>query len=193
MMKQLAIYGCMMILAASLTGCQTRGTAKRVSISGANGEKVNLPSGFEKGYYRYHDKNGLTVLLVDGPVENPTQAVTIKMFWKPRAARTPISREATNCSIRYVIFAGDQVGVYGGGGFLYPNTKLGKEALVASVWNGNMQLTANTPSFADRLVQAAIEGRFVTRRDDALVEVALRNINIMIRDRLGYPVMVMAD
>lgn len=153
-----------------------------------------LKGGFKTGLYSYDDKNNLTVVLLDGPIENPSQAVTIRLFWAPRAGRTPIDASATNATVHYIVFTGEskQAGVYSGAGFLYPDTEVGGSRIQAGVWDANLVLSDRSELFNDLLGQAKLEGHFNARRDDAETQNLVRQLNILVRDRLGYPRLVMA-
>lgn len=127
------------------------------------------------------------------------QAAVIRMFWSPRAGTTPIEAEATNATVHYVIFPHDaddtgagtggapQVGVYTGAGFLMPGAKPGGNKLSAEVWDASLRLEDATPAFLDLLGRAELDGSFTARRDDARVELLLRDLRRMATDRLGYP------
>ncbi len=185
----------LLTLALAAIGCTSLGRQPggQLTLRSAAGSTAALAATFETGYYRYDDQNHVTVLLVDGPADNPAQAVTIRMFWKPRAARTPISTTATNATIHYLIFAGQdnrEVGVYSGAGFMFPYAEPGQPTLTAAIWDANLRLTDHTAGFHDLLGNAALSGRFTVTRDDVAVEQALHQLRIQLRNRLGYPRLV---
>ena len=153
-----------------------------------------LKGGFKTGLYSYDDKNNLTIVLLDGSIDNPTQAVTIRLFWAPRAGRTPIDASATNATVHYIVFTGDtkQAGVYSGAGFMFPDTEIGGSRIQAGVWDANLVLSDRSERFNDLLGQAKLEGSFSARRNDAETLHLVRQLNILVRERLGYPRLVMA-
>lgn len=193
---------CLTVAALALltfTGCTEIRTedfqsAGELSAANAVGQELALPDSFQHGFYQHQGRNGLTILLVDGPLENPRQFMTIRMLWRPRAARTPISRDATNASIRHVIFTEDgaQVGIYSGGGFLWPKGKPGAATMKASIWNASLKLSNTTEGFPAGNLLSEMEGSFSLQRDDAGVDQALRQLNVLLRQRLGYPYLVRA-
>src|SRR5690606_9308143 len=74
----------------------------------------------------YGAKDGVetTFILTDAPEEQlisgtiaQGQVIHIELLWLPRSGWTPMSADATNASIRYVVISGGEVGVYGGAGF----------------------------------------------------------------------------
>lgn len=157
---------------------------------------TTLESEFDTALYSFDGKSHITVLLYDGPIDNPTQAVTIRMFWRPHAGRTPLTGAATNATVHCVIFTGDQnqsVGIYSGAGFLHPKSKPGKAKLSADLRDATLRLTEHNAAFADILGQAVLEGRFSAQLDSAALTDALRRLQMSIRKRLGYPRMVRAD
>ena len=157
---------------------------------------TTLASEFDTALYSFDGKSRITVLLCDGPIDNPTQAVTIRMFWKPYPGRTPLTGAATNATVHYVIFTGDQnqsVGIYSGAGFLRPKSKPGKGELSADLRDATLRLTEHDSAFADLLGQAVLEGRISAQLDIAALTEALHQLQTSIRKRLGYPRMVWAD
>jgi hypothetical protein len=163
-----------------------------LSVESLSNEAVSMRGGFETGLYSFDGKEHITVLLYDGPIDNPTQAVTIRMLWRPQAGRTPIDPTATNATVHYIILGGEAVGVYAGAGFLYPGSELGGDSLSAELWDASIRLSDSNASFNDLLGNAMVQGGFRARRDDVAVEQAIRHLNMVIHSRLGYPRMVMA-
>jgi hypothetical protein len=176
----------------ALAGCEGDGGGN-FAIRSVTDPNTSLHGDFSHGIYRYDDKNNLTVLLLDGPIENPTQAVTIRLMWAPHAGRTPIDSTATNATIHYVIFTGQanaQVGVYSGAGFVFTKTDPGGPSLEASVWQASLRLADKSQGFDDLLGQAMVKGGIAANRDDAAVSEKLRKLNVLLRQKLGYPRMV---
>lgn len=185
----------LLLVVAGLAMACTPSGGGQLSIRSLTENDAFLRGGFSTGVYRYDDANHITVVLLDGPIENPSQAVTIRMLWAPRAGRTPIDATATNATIHYVIFTGTdraQAGVYGGAGYIYPTSKRQASTLKAGVWEANLRMTDRSEGFEDRLGQAAVRGGLTARRDDVAVEATLRKLNVMIRQKLGYPRLVLA-
>ena len=182
----------------AMEGCQTlsSNTAGQLTLHSKIAPKASLTAQFGIGQYQYRNKNKLTVLLLDGPATNPSQAVVIRMWWKPRAARTPIDANATNATIHYVIFTGQdqqEVGIYSGAGFMFPRNTPGKATLKGGLWDGNLSLSDGTAGFNDLLKKAVIAGRFTVRRNDMGVDQTLRQLHVLLRERLGYARLVRAN
>ncbi len=163
------------------------GTGGELNVKSITGDEVTLRGGFEHGIYTVIDGNTATIILYDGPAENPSQAVTIRMFWNPQSGRTPIDPSATNATIQYVIFGDDgkQMGIYSGAGFFYPNTELGSDRLNGSVWQSSLRISDKTDGFTDTIGQARMEGKISVDRDDLGIDAAIHRLNVQVRERLG--------
>jgi hypothetical protein len=181
-----------------LTGCA--GIARRfahgsdLTLRSLATEGASLRGNFATGVYRFEDDSHATLILLDGPEDNPAQAVIIRVFWRPMAARTPIDSDATNASIQYVVFGGakrELVGVYAGAGYVYPHDDLGDQALSAGVWQADLLLGDCTEGFKDLLGPAALEGRLKVQRDDAQAMRLLRQLGVIVSRKLGYPRLVL--
>ena len=168
-------------------------TGGEISIKSIKDQGTSLTGAFENGSYSLVDQNTATLVLLDGPVETATQAVTIRMFWNPNAGRTPIDPTATNATIQYVIFTGDkQIGIYSGAGYMYPHNDPGGDKFVASMWQSSIRISDKTDAFYDRLGQAKLEGKFAAQRDDLGFDQVLHKLNARVRERLGRSRMVEA-
>lgn len=185
-----------MLFATTLTtGCASNKTGS-VSIQSQSSRGSSLASEFTSGFYRYDNKNQITMLLFDGPIDAPTQAVTVRMFWNPRPGRTPMDKTATNATIHYVIFPTTdrkQVGIYSGAGFLHPKGTPGDVELTLKVWDSTLRLTDSSPGFKDLLGPANLKGTITLKQDDVALERAIRQLNAAIRQTLGFPRMVETD
>jgi hypothetical protein len=91
--------------------------------------------------------------------------IAINQFFTPLATRTPIEDTASNASVRHIIVAGDEVGVYGGGGFLFPGKAPGDPTYTASLESASLRLLRATPGFLDRLGASELSGDIAARRD----------------------------
>lgn len=155
-----------------------------------------LRGNFTRAYYSAASKSELIIVLLAGEPEKPEQAMTVRMFWRPRAGSTPIGPDATNATVQYIVFAEGadqdqaQVGIYSGAGFLFPRNKPGQQLLDAGLWEANLQLQDASPGFQDLLGQATLEGDLIARHDDEAVSELLHHLNAMVTERLQYPRLV---
>jgi len=159
------------------------------------------PAGFTSGMYSVQGKSAITVLLTDGPAEAPRRALIVRMFWRPKAAATPLDETATNATVQYIVF-GDRdadgkgkapVGIYSGGGFLYPESEVGMTNLQANLWQATLTLADASEGFEDTLGPSILTGRFTARRDDEGIVEAIRQVNIAVSEALGVPRFVRAE
>lgn len=186
-----------------------------LTIRSLSRDNIILRGGFEHGIYTIADKNTAIILLYDGPVENPSQAVTIRMFWNPHAGRTPIDPTATNATMQYVIFTGEgdkEVGIYSGAGYIFPRMDMGGRKFIASVWQATLRMRDDkqtvksqdgkavevhirdhSPGFHDQLGQAQLAGKFTVERDDLGIQQAMHRLNVLVRERLGRTRLVEGD
>ncbi|MEM8783360.1 MAG: hypothetical protein AAGE65_10970 [Planctomycetota bacterium] len=157
---------------------------------------VALRGDFGTAYYRHADDNTVTFVLLEGPEAEPSQAAIVRMFWRPRAGRTPLEGSATNCTITYLVFADDpdddrrnpgQLGLYSGAGFLHLAAKPGPANLSASMWDASLALETRSDRFVDLLGEATLTGSFRARHDPGKVGALLAALNERVYRRLGFP------
>jgi hypothetical protein len=177
----------------SLTGCGNNlGTLTTQSTTLGD---VEITSRYQTGYYTLQENGLVMIVLVDGPVDNPTQVTTIRTIWTPSAGRTPIEPDATNATIHYIIYAGPDkkiAGVYSGAGYVYLHDRSGKPNMEFSLWQSNLILIDSTPGFNDLLGQSNMHGSFEVPRNDIKALSLLKNMREHISARLGYPRQVLA-
>ncbi len=193
----------LLIAAGLLVGCGGSGipfyrATSTLRVESRTHADARLNTRFERAVYSYDGKNNITIVLFDGDADAPTQAATLRIFWQPRAGKTPISSRATNATIQYVVLpptadeAAGEVGVYSGAGYVFPRSKPGDTYFEAGVWDANLLLADHSGGFRDQLGQSALRGNVVARRDDAAVSAMLRRLAVDVTARLGYPRFVSA-
>ena len=191
-----------LIMLPALGGCSVMSVRNSaLAVTSRDDAGTRLRGDFDTAYYAFDSANSVTVVLLAGPEESPTQAATIRLFWAPQAGKTPISPEATNATVQYIVFADRrteagffrEVGVYNGAGYLYLDGKPGVAQLTGSLWQSDLLLADRSERFNDLLGQSRIAGSFSARRDEQKVSQLLRQLNHRISGRLGYPRLVRAD
>lgn len=182
-----------------LTGCSLLPSQNgALAVTGSGDEALRLRGDFDTAYYRYDDEDTVTVVLIAGPEDSPTQAATLRLMWTPRAGKTPISADATNATVQYVVFADRrtaegyyrEVGVYSGAGFLTLGAEPGSATLTGSLRQADLLLSDRSERFKDLLGQSTLRGGFTARRNEQKVDALLRQLNTRVTDRLGYPRLV---
>lgn len=93
--------------------------------------------------------------------------IQINMFLTPLPGRTPIDPTASNASIRWIIIAQGEIGVYSGGGFVLPSELPGEDVYAAQVQGATLELTARTPRFRDALGSSRMHATVRVPKDDA--------------------------
>ncbi len=146
------------------------------------GLRPNLPIRL----YRFVDKNTADVILTDIAVENltdpsgapPTGNIFhVQLFVHPKPGRTPIATTACSATVQHLLLARGQVGVYTGGGFLYPDAPPGEKYFGGAISAASLRLTRATDQFVDQLGPSEGYISFVAQRDDETVTRLLTIIN----------------
>jgi hypothetical protein len=122
-----------------------------------------------------------TAMLLPGTALGEASGVIVhaRMLFRPRAGHTPLDPTASNATVRVVVIARGEVGVYSGGGLLLPGGS-GETRLTGSIRAGTLRLAASSDRFADALGPAELTLRF-----DAVVDEAqARRIAARVEDLL---------
>jgi hypothetical protein len=192
----------MSLVLACLTcvGCGTSlwTSQSALAVVSQDDTSLRLQGDFNSAYYVFDSTDSITVVLIEGPEDDPTQAAAIRMLWQPKAGLTPVNPDATNATIQYVVFANRrtsdgffrEVGVYSGAGFLHLDSAPGESSLTASLWQADLLLADRSDRFKDLLGQSTLRGSFTAERNSAKVQSLLKRLNLKVSERLGYPRLV---
>ena len=120
------------------------------------------------------DQQALTRALADPADPTTGTIVHLHMFVRPRPGKTPIDATALSATVRYLVLARGQAGVYDGGGFLLPEGTPGRETFSASVPSATVRLAALTPAFVDRVGRGDLRIRFKAERDEPTADLIAR-------------------
>ena len=93
--------------------------------------------------------------------------VHLHLFIVPLAGSTPIEDSACSVTVRHIVLARGKIGVYSGGGFLFPTRSTDNE-FSARMSGATLRLTAETPGFSDRLGACTLDTSFRARRDESM-------------------------
>ncbi|NBX25039.1 MAG: hypothetical protein EBQ99_03150 [Planctomycetes bacterium] len=113
------------------------------------------------------------------------QVVNIQLLWDPKPGLTPLEPTTTNISIRLVVFAEGEVGVYGGGGFAWPRGKAEDGSMGLLLTGSNLSLVARTKGFVDLLSPAEMLGTVTARMDEAQSRALRRAASQAVTNALG--------
>ena len=156
----------------SIAGCGVS-APERLEFTSMGDTPRTLPTDLGVGTYALELANTSFVLsnLSQEQLQDSTDLVGyvlhVDLMWVPKAGKTAIDPTATNTSIRLVVFAGTEVGLYGGGGFAWPTGESGAPEYGVDIVGSNVSLLAATPKFVDLLSPAQLTGRLRCRLDDA--------------------------
>lgn len=172
-----ACAGLLVVLCGVLGGCSFSGgplTAHSVEST------LSLELSPTVRAYRALDQNTADIYLTDIPepalalgtsLEGVSgQIVHLRLFVSPEAGSTPIDQTACSVSIRLVVVSQGEVGIYGGGGFLFPDDDPGSSTLDGNVEQATMKFIASTEHFADRLGPSELSGSVSAPKDAALAQ-----------------------
>jgi hypothetical protein len=108
--------------------------------------------------------------------------VHVRMFIRPRAGRTPIADTASTATIRVMVLAKGEIGVYGGGGFFVNSGNPGKERFRGGVRDASLRLVSATSGFVDRLGVSAFTGEVSGQQDSQAAAAMERALTALIAE-----------
>jgi hypothetical protein len=167
-----ALAACL-ALVTGIAGCGTVGEVGTLELTSLGGTTRTLRAELGTGTYAQEAAQSSFVLSnVDfAKLESGTPVygyvLHVNLIWVPKAGRTAVDPTATNTSIRLVVLAGNELGVYGGGGFAWPDGELGEPEFTLELVGSNMSLIACTPGFQDLMSPASLTGTLTATLDDA--------------------------
>lgn len=133
----------------------------------------------EHAWFTAPDENTADIYLTDLPSEvlgsgealagATGNLVHIRMLVRPKAGRTPIEPTALTAAIVHVVLAGGEIGVYHGGGFMWPSGSTQDRTFGGSINGATMGLGGATEHFVDLLGPSRMSGGFRAVRDEAEV------------------------
>ncbi len=93
---------------------------------------------------------------------------------------------ATNVSIRYIVFAVGEVGIYGGAGFAMPHGTIGEGTVSLSLRDASLTLLDSTDGFVDLLSPARLTGKLTANLDRNQSQRMAWAVNQIVTNALGY-------
>lgn len=110
--------------------------------------------------------------------------VHVHLFVEPEAGRTPLASTATSATVRVLVLANGQAGIYAGGGFARGDREdVGDARLSVGLRGTTMRLQRATPGFSDLLGPSVMGGVIDARRDEA-ASAALAEVFRVVGERL---------
>lgn len=171
--RRWASAACALAASLAVAGCGTVGEVGTVELTSLGGTARTLRPALGTGTYAQEAAQSSFILsdidlsqLESGePVFG--YVLHVNLLWIPKAGRTAVDPTATNTSIRLVVLAGKELGVYGGGGFAWPDGDLGEPEFSLELVGSNMSLIACTAGFQDLMSPASLTGTLTATLDDA--------------------------
>jgi hypothetical protein len=159
---------------ASLQGCTYGGSTRLVSLDQSGKLEPHLPT----LVYTPSGDTGADVYLTNLPRDALARGadltgvsghlIHVNMFLTPRPGRTPIDAAASNASIRWIVIADGEVGIYTGGGFVLPSAPPGNSSFGATVKRASLEIGIHTARFVDPLGPSRMQASFRAPRDESL-------------------------
>lgn len=171
-----------------LSGCISDSSICIQSAQSGMADTPRLPI----GAYIAENTNSATVYLTDldsAALDPGTdlagvsgRIVQINMFLRPAVGSTPMATTACSATVRHIILANGNIGVYSGGGFLSPSGHVGDPKLSGTLKGATMRLSGSYGSFVDRLGAATMRATFTAQRDEALAKrIAARVDDVLLK------------
>jgi len=180
------------LIASGPGGCSSPAVTGSLQVRSLGDRPALLATDFRAAVFA-HDPHAETSFwlsdvpardLLDGRI-GQGQIVHIELLWVPKAGSTPMDSSATNASIRYVVIAGGEVGIYVGAGFVQPLGPLDRPSVAISVRDASLRLAEATAGFRDVLGPAQLSGRFSSRRDPEQARRLFVSVSQFVTDALG--------
>lgn len=190
------------VTAVVLGGCGARlpfidGAAGTMRVQSLTQEPVLVNGRLQTSLYGDAGDVETTFILADAPIERIVrgeveqgQVYHIELLWLPQPGRTPTSADATNASIRYIVIANGEVGIYGGAGFALPKGSMGSKSVTVTVQDASLRLIEHTPGFVDLLTPARLSGTFTARHDPRRTLQAHYAMSQLVTDAFGRSMFV---
>ena len=106
------------------------------------------------------------------------QIVKLQLLWLPEAGKTPLAETSTNFVIEHIIVSDDEVGIYGGGGFCWPQGNA-STGLTLDIEDATVAIQEQSDRFIDLLTPATVTGIVRSKPDinkSRLIEAAAQRI-----------------
>ena len=179
------------LLCAGCYNVQWPWTSTELTTSGLADEPVKITTAPAEAWYTIEAAQ-ISYYATDIPLEELAaggklngQVVNIQVLWEPKPGMTPIEPTTTNASIRLVVFAEGEVGVYGGGGFAWLRGSAEEGDMGLLLTGSNLSLIARTKNFVDLLSPAEMLGTVQANKDDTKALAIRRVASQAVTNALG--------
>jgi hypothetical protein len=181
-----------LITLTAVAGCTAGGPPGSLRAESLGTNPVVLPGNYVTAIYADHDSTQTSFFLADVPISEILSGevtrgsvVHLDLLWVPQAGSTPMDSSATNVSIRLVVFADGELGVYGGAGFALPKGKAGADTMGLELRDASLTLLESTERFVDLLSPARLTGRVTARLNEQRTRQMRYAVNQLVTNALG--------
>ena len=183
----------LLVLLPSAAGCASGRLSGNLRAESLGGDPVFLDQDFTTAVYAKLNSTETSFFLTDVPLVDllagnvsTGTVVHLDLLWHPSAGETPMDSSATNVSIRYIVFAEGEVGIYGGAGFAMPRGTAGDGTMSLSLRDASLMLLDSTDGFVDLLSPARLTGRLTAGLDQKQSQRMAWAVNQIVTNALGY-------
>ena len=180
-------------------GCASGRVFGSLRAESLGNDRVYLDGVYETAVYADFDSTEISFFVTDIPLDdllagNVTtgMVVHVDLLWEPAAGKTPMDSSATNVTVRYIVFADGEMGIYGGAGFALPKRESGKGSMSLSLRDASITLLDSTAGFVDLLSPARLTGKITARLDERRFRQIAYAVNQLVTNALGYTRLVAA-
>ncbi len=174
-------------------GCATGRVAASLRAESLGVDRVYIDGAYETAVYADFNSVETSFFVTDIPIDdllagNVTtgMVVHIDLLWEPAAGKTPMDSSATNVTVRYIVFADGEMGLYGGAGFAMPKGEPGKGSMSLTLRDASMTLLDSTSGFVDLLSPARLTGKITAGLDERRSRQMAYAVNQLVTNALGY-------
>ena len=177
---------------AFLAGCGAGAAVGSLQMRSLGQDPVVLTGSYVTAFYSDRGPAQISFLLADvglqellsGNVKRAT-VIHLDLLWVPAGGVTPMDASATNATIRYVVIADGEVGVYGGAGFALPRGAQGDHVFGLLLEDASLSLLESTEGFIDLLSPARLTGRATAALDNQRMQQMYDGVSRIVSDALG--------
>ena len=190
MNRRLLVPG--IVTLAALAGCAAGGSSGSLRAESLGASPVVLSCDYVTAFYAARKGATTSFFLADVPLNELLSGemtrgnvVHLDLLWVPKAGNTPMDSSATNVSIRFVVFADGELGVYGGAGFALPDGEAGAATLGLELRDASLTLLDSTDGFVDLLSPARLTGRVTARLSEERMRQMRYAVSQLVTNALG--------
>ena len=176
-----------------VAGCASGRVSGSLRAESLGDDRVYLDGVYETAVYTDVNSTEISFFVTDIPMDDllagnitTGMVVHVNLLWAPTAGKTPMDSSATNVTVRYIVFADGEMGIYGGAGFAIPKGEPGKGSMSLALRDASMTLLDSTSGFVDLLSPARLTGKITAGLDERRSRQMAYAVNQLVTNALGY-------